>query len=220
MLRCADGVWLLPGLVPYLINCYLLATDEGDILIDAATRWGVARFLRVLANRNLSRIALTHAHPDHQGAAAALCRRYAVPLACHTDDADIMEGKSPMIPRGWLVRLGEKLMAGPPWPVTHRLRDGDFLADWRVLHLPGHTPGHVAFFRERDRVVLAGDLVRTRPGPWPGVVEPPSFFSVDPRLNRDSIRRLADLRPSLLLPGHGPPLRDTSLLLRYAASLR
>ncbi|MFO0879008.1 MAG: MBL fold metallo-hydrolase [Gemmataceae bacterium] len=216
MLRCADGVWLLPSLVPHLINCYLLETEIGDVLIDAGTRWGTARLLRVLAGRNLALVGLTHVHPDHQGAAAAVCRRFGVPLACHTADADIMEGTSPVRPRTWIVRLGQKLLAGPPHPVARCLHDGDQLAEWRIVHTPGHTTGHVIYFRERDRVAIAGDLVRSRFGPWPGVIEPPHFFSADPAQNRRSLRLLLALRPSLVCLGHGPPLGDLTPLERLA----
>src|SRR6516162_6659267 len=117
MRELADGVWQLPGLIPHVINTYLIRTGEGDVLIDAGTRWAAGRILRALRGRKLALVALTHAHPDHQGAAAEVCRRFRVPLACHEADADAVEGKSRMQPRTPIVRLFEPLLAGPPWPV-------------------------------------------------------------------------------------------------------
>jgi hydroxyacylglutathione hydrolase len=206
----ADGVWQLSGLIPHLINTYLIATPEGDVLIDAGTRWTTRGLLRELHDRKLALVALTHVHPDHQGAAAEVCRRHRVRLACHTDDADVMEGTRGMQPNTVIVRLGHHLLSGPPHPVALRWQGGERLGEWQVIHAPGHTPGHVIFFRQRDRVVLSGDLTRNTSLQMGGcrLIEPPHFFSVDPMLNRRSLRMLAELRPELVCPGHGPPFRD------------
>src|SRR5262245_50317526 len=159
MRELADGVWQLPG-VFNLVNSYLVRTEEGDVLIDGCTRWATGRILRALRDIRLSLVALTHVHPDHQGAVAAVCQRFGVPLACHEADADVMEGARPMQPHNWIVRVGHRLLSGPAHPVARRLRDGDEVGEWRVVHTPGHTMGHVVYLRERDRVVIAGDVVR------------------------------------------------------------
>jgi hydroxyacylglutathione hydrolase len=96
------------------------------------------------------------------------------------------------------------------------------VAGFRVVHAPGHTPGHVIFFRDADRVALAGDVLAninflTRK---PGLIEPPPFFSADFRQNRRSMGILADLEPAVVCFGHGPPLRDPDLLRRFAARRR
>jgi glyoxylase-like metal-dependent hydrolase (beta-lactamase superfamily II) len=211
--QLAEGVWLLDGFPPHAINCYLV----GDVLIDAATRLGRRRVLGQLRGRRLSAVALTHCHPDHQGTAALVCRTYNVPLWCHEADADAMEGRAPMPPRGGAL---SRLVSGPPHPVARRLRDGDEVAGFRVVHTPGHTPGHVVYFRDRDWMAIAGDLFNNLSFlPFLGLGEPPRFFSTDPELNRRSIRALAALRPALVCVGHGPPLRDVRLLERFAARL-
>jgi glyoxylase-like metal-dependent hydrolase (beta-lactamase superfamily II) len=221
MRELAEGVWQLSGLVPHLINAYLVRTADGDVLIDAGTRWVAGRLLRQLRGRRLAGVALTHVHPDHQGAVAEVCRRFRVPLACHEADADVMEGKSPMRPTTALVRAFGPWLAGAPYPVTRRLKDGDLLGEWRVVHAPGHTPGHVVYHRQRDGVAIAGDLMRNTLLPF-GLDrprEPPWFFSVDVDLNRRSIRTLLALRPTLVCFGHGPPSRDLAALERLAAGL-
>jgi hydroxyacylglutathione hydrolase len=218
MHQVVPGVWQLTGFPRHALNAYLVH----DVLIDAATRWRTGRMLSVLAGRRLSLVALTHCHPDHQGAAAAVCRRFGVPLACHEADAPAMEGRSPMLPQTGLVRLGVRLLAGPPHPVGRILRDGDEVSGFRVIHAPGHTPGHVFYFRESDRFVIAGDVLANMNVVTgrAGLLEPPRPFSVDPALNRQSMRLLADLRPSVVCFGHGPPLTRPRELDEFVARRR
>jgi hydroxyacylglutathione hydrolase len=85
------------------------------------------------------------------------------------------------------------------------------VAGFRVLEVPGHTPGHLAFWRESDRVLILGDVlnnVNVRTG-IPGLHEPPWFLTADPAENRRSARKLLPFEPRLVLFGHGGPLRDT-----------
>jgi hydroxyacylglutathione hydrolase len=213
MRQIADGLWQLTGSPWQLINVYLL----GDVLVDAGTRWAFSRIWRQLPGHPVRAVALTHCHPDHQGAAAALCNRLGVPLACHEADVAAMEGRKPMQPDNWIIRLGVRVWAGPTHPVGRVLREGDEVGGFRVVHTPGHTPGHVLFFRDRDRVAVVGDVVANFP--LRGLREPPWFFSADPAENRRSIRLLVGLRPSLVCFGHGAPLADMGLLDRFAARL-
>jgi glyoxylase-like metal-dependent hydrolase (beta-lactamase superfamily II) len=217
MRELAKGVWQLSGYPPHVINAYLVE----DVLIDAATRWARRRIFGQLRGRGLSLVALTHCHPDHQGMARAVCLEYGVPLACHEADVPVMEGRAPMAPQNRLIRLSDRFWSGPPHPVGRVLRDGDQVAGFRVVHAPGHTPGQVIYFRESDRVTIAGDVlanIHFLTG-RPGLREPPAVFSVDAGQNRRSIRLLAGLRPSLVCFGHGPPLRKPELLERFVAQL-
>ncbi len=216
MRQVAADVWQLIGYPRDAINVYL----AGDVLIDAATRWARWHILRQLRGKRLRLVALTHCHPDHQGTAQLLCERFRVPLACHEADVPAMEGREPMRPRNRIIRVGERLWAGPPHPVGRVLRDGDEVAGFRVVHAPGHTPGHVLFFRERDRLAIAGDLlanINALTGK-PGLREPPVFFSENPLENRRSLRLLVELKPRLVCFGHGPPLADMTLLEKFAAA--
>jgi glyoxylase-like metal-dependent hydrolase (beta-lactamase superfamily II) len=214
----APGVWLLTGLPHYAINQYLI----NDVLIDTGTRWAARRLLRALRRRPPSLVALTHCHPDHRGSASVVCRRLGIPLACHEADAPVMEGWQPMHPRIPFPRVFGPLIDAGPYPVARVLRDGDEVAGFRVVHLPGHTMGHVAFLREADRVVIAGDVlanINVITG-RPGLREPPRVFSIDPALNRESAHKLLSLRPSVVCFGHGPPLRHLNALERFVARLR
>jgi hydroxyacylglutathione hydrolase len=217
--QIAEDVWQLRGFPPHAINVYL----AGDVLIDAASRHAGRRILRQLRGRTVRAHALTHAHPDHQGASHEICEALGIPLWCGGGDADAME-------RG-LVRqrqpdhvantLSAWAFLGPPHPVARRLREGDEVAGFMVLEAPGHSAGHVAYWRERDRVLILGDVLTnmdTTTG-IPGLREPKAYFTPDPARNRESARRLAVLEPELVCFGHGRPLRDPAKLRAFVAGL-
>jgi hydroxyacylglutathione hydrolase len=217
MENVADGVWLLSGFPANYFNVYLL----GDVLVDAATRWGTRRIVRQLKDRPPRLVALTHCHPDHQGAAKTVCDTFRIPLACHRADVPAVEGRVPMLPHNWLIRLGEWAWAGPPCSVGRILEDGDNVAGFRVVHAPGHTPGHSMFFRDSDKLCIAGDVLANLNflTGKPRLREPPSIFSVDVAQNRRSVQTLVALKPRVVCFGHGPPLRTPDVLERFAATL-
>jgi hydroxyacylglutathione hydrolase len=213
MVEVAAGVWQLTGFPRHAINAYL----AGDVLIDTGTRWRRWRLMRELAGRQIRLVALTHCHPDHQGASKAVCEQLGVPLACHEADVAATEGRSRMEPNNALVRFAVGLWAGPAHPVGRVLRDGDHIGDFRVVHAPGHTPGHVIYFRESDRVAIAGDVLANIHflTLQPGLREPPDVFSADAAQNRRSARLLCELKPSLVCFGHGPPLGEPERLEQF-----
>jgi hydroxyacylglutathione hydrolase len=218
--RLADDLYLLWGFPPNAINIYLV----GDVLIDAGTRYDARRIFRQLKGRLVTAHALTHAHPDHQGASRAVCDRLGIPLWCGEGDADAVEtgDLSLCMPGSAMSRITRRLLAGPACPVSRRLREGDEVAGYVVLDVPGHSPGHVAFWRESDRTLILGDVLTgmNLMTSWPGLHEPPSFFTPDPARNRASARKLAALEPALVLFGHGPPWRDTRRFVEFVAKLK
>jgi hydroxyacylglutathione hydrolase len=220
MRQLAEDVYMLKGFPPNAINVYLV----GDVLIDAATRQAEKRIFKQTAGRKIAAHALTHVHPDHQGCSHIVCERFGVPLWCGQEDVPAMESaggvvgaKAPAL----MKRLQERWWVGPPHPVSRVLREGDEVAGFTVLDTPGHTRGHISFWRESDRVLILGDVLNDmnlRTG-IPGLNEPPALFSTDPARNRASIRRVAALRPALACFGHGAPLRDPDKLADFAARL-
>jgi glyoxylase-like metal-dependent hydrolase (beta-lactamase superfamily II) len=214
----APGVWRLKEVPRPLINVYLAE----DVLIDAGRRWDKGRIFAELEGREISEVALTHVHPDHQGCAKAVCEARGVPLACHEDDVDAMEGRRPVAasPKPTAQLFG-KLWTGPPRKVDRVLHEGDEVAGFRVVHAPGHAPGEVIFFRDSDRVAICGDVIRniTYVAMRTKLAVPPDDLTPDPAENRRSVRKLAELNPSLILPGHGPAVTDIGAFERFAASL-
>ena len=220
MSELADGVHMLRGWPPNAINVYL----AGNVLIDAATRQGERRIMRELAGRTLSAHALTHAHPDHQGSSHAICERLQIPLWCGQGDVPAMETPgavaSSQAPSAlkWVQR---RFWTGPAHPVARALVEGDEVAGFTVLETPGHSRGHVAYWRESDRVLILGDVLNNMNlmTGRPGLHEPPALSRPDPARNRASARRLAALRPRLACFGHGPPLRDPGMIADFVAGL-
>lgn len=220
MTQLAPGVHLLTGFPKYGINWYLV----GDVLVDAGGRTDKGRILEQLRGHKVTAHALTHAHPDHQGASHAVCTELGIPFWVHRDDVEVAEDPALILkrqPPKPLNRLMYKMFAGPGHEVDRVLEEGDEVAGFQVLHTPGHAAGHVALWRESDRVLIAGDVVNTM-HPFlmkRGLREPLETFTPDPAENRRSIKRLAQLEPSLLLVGHGPPVRDPAALSALAARL-
>jgi glyoxylase-like metal-dependent hydrolase (beta-lactamase superfamily II) len=216
----APGLWQLKGFPPNGINVYLL----GDVLVDAATRRAGRRILRQLAGRQVTAHALTHAHPDHQGASHEVCAKLGIPFWVGERDAAAAEDPRIIEERQADVRinkLANRFWTGPGHPVDRRLHEGDEVAGFTVLDAPGHSEGHVAFWRESDRVLVLGDVLNNMDVMTgrPGLREPKWFFTPDPARNRESIRKLAALEPALACFGHGAPLRDPAALREFAARL-
>ena len=218
MKALATGVERLFGLPPNAINVYLV----DDVLIDAGSRLAARRILRQVLDRPLSMVALTHVHPDHQGSAHAVCEARGIPLGCHVDGVDEMEGREPPASYSAVGGLISRAFSGPPHLVSRPFAEGDEVASFHVIHAPGHAPSEVILWRDSDRVAICGDVINTMDlrTSLPRVQEPPHALSLDPILNRQSIRKLAELEPALVLAGHGPPLRDTAKLQRLATSFQ
>jgi glyoxylase-like metal-dependent hydrolase (beta-lactamase superfamily II) len=216
----APGVWRLKEFPGPAINVYLAE----DVLIDAGRRWDRRRIFSEIEGRQISMLALTHVHPDHQGCAKAVCDARSIRLACHADDVDKMEGRASIQEAHQshpINRLVDRLWSGPPQKVDRVLQEGDEVAGFRVVHAPGHALGEVIFFRESDRVAICGDVIRNMSYATglSGIKEPPEIFTYDPEENRRSIRRLAELEPTLILPGHGPAVSDIDAFERFVSRL-
>jgi glyoxylase-like metal-dependent hydrolase (beta-lactamase superfamily II) len=219
MKKLADDLYQLSGFPPNAINVYLMR----DVLVDAGSRHAARRILRQIAGAGIATHALTHAHADHQGSSHEVCERLDVPLWCgDLDAAPAEDGKMlERMPRHPINRLIHRAFAGPPHPVSRRLREGDEVGGFTVLDTPGHSAGHISFWRESDRTLICGDVftnMDTLTG-LPGLHEPKWFFTPDPARNRASMRRLAELEPALVCFGHGAPLRDPAKLRRFTAGL-
>jgi hydroxyacylglutathione hydrolase len=221
MKQLAHGVLQLRGFPPDAINVYV----ADDVLIDAASRWGTRRVLRQARQAGVTAHALTHAHADHQGASHAVCTELGIPLWVGEADVEAMEGGPEAVSRrqrpGPLNRFQKRFWTGPAHRVDRALREGDSVGRFTVLEVPGHALGHVAYWRESDRVLILGDVINTMNllTTRRGLQEPPEPFTPDPVTNRRSIRRLAALEPALICAGHGPPVRDPAAFAAFAEEL-
>jgi glyoxylase-like metal-dependent hydrolase (beta-lactamase superfamily II)/predicted ester cyclase len=228
--RVADGVWVLRGGVPRTMNVYMIEDEGGGVtLYDAgikAMTHAVAEAAAPLGGIN--RIVLGHADADHRGTAPGLH----VPVYCHPADLEAAGSPEPLRTYHRLDRLGiparyvyRHLMAfwdGGPVEIAGTVEEGEDVSGFRVVHLPGHAPGLIGLFRERDGVALTSDCFyvidpetsrKAPPGP------PHEAFNQDTEQARASIRKLAALDPSAAWPGHADPLTgDVRAQLERAAA--
>jgi glyoxylase-like metal-dependent hydrolase (beta-lactamase superfamily II) len=216
----ADGLYQLRGFPPDAFNVYL----AGDVLIDAGSRHAARRILRQLEGRQVTAHALTHAHGDHQGSSHAVCQKLGLPYwvgeadVGAAEDGDIVS----RMPDHPMPKFSQRAFAGPGHPVDRHLHEGDEVGGFTVIDSPGHSAGHVAYWRESDRALILGDVLwNVHPKTLvPGTLtEPADYFTPDPARNRDSARKLAKLEPALICFGHGPPLRDTKKFTDFVAGL-
>jgi glyoxylase-like metal-dependent hydrolase (beta-lactamase superfamily II) len=218
MIQIAKDVFQIPVTPRQLVNTYLI----GSTLIDAGIKFSGRTILRQLGNHKLTAHALTHAHPDHQGASAELCKKLGIPFWVGAKDKSAAEsgfvvGAMPN-PKHPVAIFEQNFMAGPGHPVDRILQEGDRVEDFVVIETPGHSAGHVCFWRERDGVLIAGDVLRNINffTTIPELNEPPSVFTADVETNRKSIRKIAALKPQVICFGHGPVIRDTNRIIEFA----
>lgn len=230
----AEGVWLLRGGFPFReMNVYLVRETHPDtgkpgvLAFDSGVRQ-MAPAIRAASERlgGLTRIVLGHSHSDHRGGADLLD----APVWCHADERAEAEGDGGvhnmhLSELSWPGRLMSAVFIpawdGGPVPVAATLNDGDDVAGFRVVHLPGHSPGSIALWRAADRIALTSDCfytlnpITTRHGP-PRV--PIHAFNYDTELAREGLRKLAALEPAAAWPGHAEPLTgDVAAQLERAA---
>jgi glyoxylase-like metal-dependent hydrolase (beta-lactamase superfamily II) len=227
----AEGIH---GLRIVFVNVFAVTDADGSwTLIDAGMpfsegaihSWAEKQFRR--APRG---IVLTHGHFDHVSSARHLADRWNVPVWAHPLEFPYLTGQEKYPPPnaqagGGLMSLLSPMYPRGPIDLRPRLRalpsDGlspvalAELPGWQILHTPGHTPGHVSFFRPQDKTLLVGDaFCTTKPESFfeaalAQQIEmhgPPAYFTSDWDSARESVRRLAELQPAVVAPGHGKAL--------------
>jgi len=211
----AEGVWIVRGGFPQKdFNVYLVRDGDGVLAFDAGIRQMVPTIARAAAQLGgLTRVVLGHSHADHRGAAAGL----GVPVWCHEAERTDAEGDGGLgsFDLSLLDPVNRRLYGAllPAWdggPVrtAQVVREGDDVAGFEVVHLPGHAPGLIGLWRASDRLALSSDCFYT--------VNPQTFVKGAPRLPhpaftaqveqaRASLRKLAALEPAAAWPGHARP---------------
>ena len=212
----AEGVWLVRGGIPKTMNVYLIEDGGGVTLFDA----GVSDMTAAVAGAGarlggIKRVVLGHADADHRGAAPGLN----VPVYCHPAEREAAESpshyrdyfdRSKLDPRGRTV-LWRLLPTwdGGPVQIAGTVDEGDEVAGFKVVHLPGHAPGLIGLFRESDRLALVSDAIYTL-DPQSGRRQPAHVphpaFNQDTEQARVSVRKLAALEPATVWAGHADPV--------------
>jgi glyoxylase-like metal-dependent hydrolase (beta-lactamase superfamily II)/predicted ester cyclase len=225
----ADGVWVVRGGFPRrVMNVYLLKDGDGVLVFDAGIRT-MAPALAAIGARmgGITRVVLGHGHADHRGAAPKL----GAPVYCHpAEQADAEgDGGRHYFDLSKLDRHGKLLLSrmlpvwdGGPVEIAGTVQEGDEVAGFRVIELPGHAPGLIGLWRESDRLALVSDCFYTL-DPQTGTPGTPRVphraFNADTEQARASMRKLAALAPAAAWCGHAEPLRgDVAAQLEHAAA--
>ncbi|MFC7051180.1 MBL fold metallo-hydrolase [Hansschlegelia quercus] len=222
-----------------MVNVVLInpagAGDREWVLVDAGLIGTASSIKRAAAHRfgdgsRPAAIVLTHGHFDHVGALKTLAEEWDVPIYAHPLEAPYLDGRSsyppgdPSVGGGLMAALSRFYPRGPI-DVSGRLRllseTGRIpeLPEWRWIHTPGHSVGHVSLWREADRTLIAGDAfvttgqesayaVATQRAEMHG---PPAYYTTDWGAAEASVKRLADLEPEVVATGHGEPMRGPEM---------
>ncbi len=226
----ATGVWVVQG-QPGRCNVYLIEDEGGVTMFDAGARTMTRALARAGAKLGgIRRIVLGHGHTDHRGAAPGL----GAPVYCHPAEVQDAEGSGGF--RYWPEGLKDlpfpqrqlhKLMHryawdGGPVDVAGTFVEGDEIAGFSVVEIPGHAPGQIALWRESDRLALVSDCFYTV-DMWGRDCDPHlpmAMYNFDTEQARASLRKLAALEPAAAWPGHAKPLTgDVRSQLEHAAEL-
>lgn len=205
------------------------------VLIDAGMPESTNAILSAVEHRfgensQPKAIILTHGHFDHVGAVIDLVRKWQVPVYAHKKELPYVTGQSSYPEPDGAVEGGLVAKISPIFPyepidlgenVKALPADGSVpeLPEWRWLHTPGHTPGHVSLFREKDRMLIAGDaFVTVKQDSLYKVITqdkeingPPRYFTPDWESAKMSVQKLQKLQPIMAVTGHGEPVSGKEL---------
>ena len=213
----APRVWLLRGGLTKVMNVYLIE-DEGRVVVFDTGEKGMAKAIIAAAERlgGISKVVLGHGDTDHRGAAPALSGL--APVLCHADAVGQAQGsggrdywrmdKLPA-PIRYLHRFTHRFVwDGGPVRISGTVAPGDTIAGFEVIDLAGHAPGMIGLWRAEDRVALVSDTVylTSMSGRPTAAHVPHEAYNLDQERARESVRRLAALRPRIVGVGHLGPM--------------
>jgi glyoxylase-like metal-dependent hydrolase (beta-lactamase superfamily II) len=233
---------IAPGLAylrDRIVNIAFIGSSDGRegqwVLVDTGLPGAASRIINAAEllfgeDAAPTAIVLTHGHFDHVGSVRELIRRWQVPVYAHELELPYLTGRSnypppdPAVGGGAVATLSRFFPRRPidlgdailPLP-----DDGSIpgIGEWRWIHTPGHSPGHVSLFRDYDRALVAGDaFVTTKQESLaaaltqrPEVHGPPAYYTIDWPAAEDSVHKLASLEPEVAVTGHGVAMRGTRL---------
>lgn len=225
-MQIAPGIYdLTPPKGGYLkggyVHAFLIEHDGALILIDTLFDADAQVILDEIHRigktvDNVKHIVLTHGHRAHLGGLATIKRLSGAPVYSHPWEADIVAGDRvqqgvnlkpianslPAWPILFFGTFSGPLSQHKPCPVDHLIDEGDQVGSLRVIHTPGHTPGHLAFYWAERRALFTGDAFVT----WPLICPGWPNAMLNEKQTWESLRRMADLDVDVIGVGHGNPI--------------
>jgi glyoxylase-like metal-dependent hydrolase (beta-lactamase superfamily II) len=232
--KVAEGVW---GLTDIFVNVYVIQNTDGSwVLVDAGMKSAYPKIKKMVGdlfgdNAHPSAILLTHGHFDHTGSLKKLAQEWDVPVYAHYLELPYLLGKSAYPPPdpsvgGGLMSYFSEFYPKHPADIIDRVEafpgighDVPGLPEWSYIHTPGHSPGHVSFWREKDKVLIAGDAFVTTASESAFSVltqskeisGPPKYFTCNWLDAEHSVETLASLLPEVVATGHGKPMQGPEM---------
>jgi glyoxylase-like metal-dependent hydrolase (beta-lactamase superfamily II) len=221
MERIADGVHVVRGGMPRVMNVYLIEDEGGMTAFDAGVHGMHSALLKAAApHGGIKRVVLGHSHTDHRGAAPDLAAT-GIPVYCHEAELRDAETDGGMhyfkldelnfVMKRFMDHSLRKTWDGGPVAIEGTLSEGDEIAGFQVVHLPGHAPGLIALYREKDGLVLSSDAVYTL-NPLTGRRGAPRIplgaFNLDTEMAKASALKLAAIEPKRVWPGHADGIEE------------
>jgi glyoxylase-like metal-dependent hydrolase (beta-lactamase superfamily II) len=232
--KVAPNVW---GMKDVFVNLYMIKNSDSDewFLVDAGLKISFGKIKKMAAalfgDKKPQLIVLTHGHFDHRGALKKLVEEWNVPVYAHYLELPYLTGKSsypPPDPTAGGGMMAYMAFLYPRRPVNLEahitaLPDDGLIPgfkEWRYIHTPGHTFGHISLFRDNDKVLIAGDAFVTTKNEsalqalflqQEKISRPPAYFTPDWKAANDSVKKLLLLAPEVAATGHGKPMRGKEM---------
>ncbi|ASZ66857.1 MBL fold metallo-hydrolase [Bacillus cereus] len=234
-IESGHGIEVLPDLFCYTIQivniCFVGNPESNDfVLVDAGMPKCANEIISVAEDRfgtnsRPKAIILTHGHFDHVGGIIELIKYWDVPVYAHQMEIPFLTGQQsypepdPTVEGGMVAKMSP-LFPNEPIDLGSSIKvlptDGTVphMPEFRWIHTPGHTPGHISLFREKDRTLIAGDAFVTVKQEYlykvitqeQEISGPPRYLTTDWKAAKESVIKLEKLKPLTAVTGHGIPM--------------